>query len=119
MKPANASDLQYNNLKKTQVFHNEDLAELQSLMSIGSEVIENVRTFTYLGQKITTVYHRAAYHSCYCKVQRVESCVVRHEREHPNKTETARSMCSIAVDLWGTSVVPKGDRNEATGRMLA
>ena len=39
---------------KTQVFHNEYLAELPSLMSIGSEVIDNVRTFTYLGQKITT-----------------------------------------------------------------
>ena len=38
----------------TQVFHNEELADLPSLLSVGSNVIENVRTFTYLGQLITT-----------------------------------------------------------------
>ena len=38
---------------KTQVFNNEDLANQDTLFSIGPEKIENVRSFTYLGQVIT------------------------------------------------------------------
>ena len=39
---------------KTQVFNDEDLAEKSTLFSIGEQVIENVRKFTYLRQVITT-----------------------------------------------------------------
>ena len=35
---------------KTQVFNNEELANLDSLFTIGENVIENVSEFTYLGQ---------------------------------------------------------------------
>ena len=35
---------------KTQVFKNEELANLASLFSIGENVVENVSEFTYLGQ---------------------------------------------------------------------
>ena len=38
---------------KTQVFNNEDLANQDTLFSIGPEKIEDVRSFTYLGQVIT------------------------------------------------------------------
>ena len=38
---------------ETQVFNNEDLANQDTLFSIGTEKIENVRSFTYLGQVIT------------------------------------------------------------------
>ena len=34
---------------KTQVFNNEELADMQSLFAINGEVIENVSEFTYLG----------------------------------------------------------------------
>ena len=40
---------------KTQVFNNEDLAKQDTLFTIGSEKIVNVRSFTYLGQVITNV----------------------------------------------------------------
>ena len=36
--------------KKTQVFNNDELANLASLFSIGEIVVENVSEFTYLGQ---------------------------------------------------------------------
>ena len=39
---------------KTQVFHNNELADRPSLFNIGDEVIENVKTFTYLGHQFTT-----------------------------------------------------------------
>ena len=39
---------------KTQVFHNNELADKPSLLNIGDEVIENVKSFTYLGHQITT-----------------------------------------------------------------
>ena len=39
---------------KTQVFHNNELAEKPTLFNIGDEVIENVKTFIYLGHQITT-----------------------------------------------------------------
>ena len=38
---------------KTQVFNNEELAQKEYLFHIGSEKIENVRSFVYLGQVIT------------------------------------------------------------------
>ena len=38
---------------KTQVFNDPDLAEEQTLFSIGEEIIENVQQFTYLGQVIS------------------------------------------------------------------
>ena len=38
---------------KTQVFNNEELAMKECLFHIGSEKIENVRSFVYLGQVIT------------------------------------------------------------------
>ena len=39
---------------KTQVFNNAELAESPSLFNVGVEVVENVRSFTYLGQVNTT-----------------------------------------------------------------
>ena len=39
---------------KTQVFNNSDLAQRESLISVGNHVIENVSEFTYLGQVFTT-----------------------------------------------------------------
>ena len=39
---------------KTQVFNNKELAEKETLFSIGTEVIENVQEFTYLGHVFTT-----------------------------------------------------------------
>ena len=38
---------------KTQVFNDVDLSKQKSLFSIGSESIENVQSFTYLGQVIS------------------------------------------------------------------
>ena len=39
---------------KTQVFNNNELADKSSLLNINEQVIDNVRTFTYLGHVITT-----------------------------------------------------------------
>lgn len=39
---------------KTQVFNNDELSELPSLFDVAGESIENVKSFTYLGQVITT-----------------------------------------------------------------
>ena len=38
---------------KTQIFNDEDLAKRDTLINIGSEKIDNVQSFTYLGQVIT------------------------------------------------------------------
>ena len=38
---------------KTQVFNNADLAQKESLFTVDTEKIENVKEFTYLGQVIS------------------------------------------------------------------
>ena len=38
---------------KTQVFNDKDLAQKETLFSIGDQIIGNVQQFTYLGQVIT------------------------------------------------------------------
>ena len=44
---------------KTQIFNNTELAESPSSFNVGEEVIENVRSFTYLGQVITTAENKS------------------------------------------------------------
>ena len=71
---------------KTQVFNDVDLSKQKSLFSIGSESIENVQSFTYLGQVISNNTN-----TCFTQ-HRIERAIVKFN-------ELRKVLCDVNINI--------------------
>ena len=110
---------------KTQVFNNEELANMPALFAISGEVVENVSESTYLGQVFSnkdqenfTELRVSKAIGKFNEMRQVLTDNKVKQSNDGNKRKVDEGMCQISPHIRNTSMVHQGRLSEETGELL-